>query len=217
VLVRQRDPLPAFDLYCPLMSLPIGCETTLETLPCEVPYLRANPAKVARWRERLGPARRPRVGLVWSGSSTHRADHLRSLDLATLLAALPPGVDYVSLQKLIRPSDMPTLEASGMAHFGDDLHTMDDTAALCACMDLVIAVDTSVAHLAGALGLPVWVLLPHTPDWRWLLARSDSPWYPSARLYRQQAHGEWAAPLAQVSADLRAGRIGPSLAVARSA
>ena len=216
-LVRQRDPLPAFDLYCPLMSLPVGCGTTLDTVPSGVPYLRASAAKVAYWQARLGSKRRPRVGLVWSGSSTHQADHLRSVELARLLAALPAAYDYVSLQKEVRPGDAAVLQTSAVAHFGEELLSMDDTAALCACMDLVIAVDTSVAHLAGALGLPVWVLLPHMPDWRWLLARSDSPWYPSARLYRQQRAGDWSAPLAQVSVDLRAGRIGPSLAVVSSA
>ncbi len=203
-LVRQRDPLPAFDLYCPLMSLPIGCGTTLDTVPCAVPYLRTNPAKVWAWQDRLGPKTRPHVGLVWSGSTTHQADHLRSLMLSDLLDSLPAEFEYISLQKEIRPGDMDAVQPSGMAHFGDDLLTMDDTAALCACMDLVIAVDTSVAHLAGALGLPVWVLLPHMPDWRWLLERSDSPWYPSARLYRQQRAGDWSAPLAQVRADLLA-------------
>ena len=211
-LLRQRDPLPAFDMYCPLMSLPVGCGTTLDTVPSGVPYLRASPAKVAHWQARLGSKRRPRVGLVWSGSSTHQADHLRSVELARLLAALPAAYDYVSLQKEVRPGDAAVLQTSAVAHFGDELLSMDDTAALCACMDLVISVDTSVAHLAGALGLPVWVLLPHMPDWRWLLARSDSPWYPSARLYRQQRAGDWSAPLAQVSVDLLAGRIGPSLA-----
>ena len=135
---------------------------------------------------------------------THKADHLRSLALSELLNALPTGFDYVSLQKEIRPADIEAVQASVMAHFGDELLTMDDTAALCACMDLVIAVDTSVAHLAGALGLPMWVLLPHIPDWRWLLDRSDSPWYPSARLYRQTRAGDWGAPLAQVRADLLA-------------
>ena len=203
-LVRQRDPLPAFDLYCPLMSVPIGCGTTLDTVPCAVPYLRTNPAKVWAWQDRLGPKTRHRVGLVWSGSMTHRADHLRSLALSELLDALPDGMDYISLQKEIRPGDMAAVQASGMAHYEDDLLSMDDTAALCACMDVVISVDTSVAHLAGAMGLPVWVLLPHMPDWRWLLERSDSPWYPSARLYRQERAGDWSAPLAQVQADLLA-------------
>jgi hypothetical protein len=130
---------------------------------------------------------------------------LRSLALSDLLAALPPGCDYTSLQKELRPGDAAAFETSGIAHFGSELLDMDDTAALCACMDLVIAVDTSVAHLAGALGLPVWVLLPHMPDWRWLLDRNDSPWYPSARLYRQQRAGDWSAPLAQVREQVQAG------------
>ena len=211
-LLRQRDALPAFDMYCPLMSVPVGCGTTLDTVPRGVPYLHANPVKVAAWQKRLGPKTRPRVGLVWSGSTTHQADHLRSLELSELLDALPDGFDYVSLQKEIRPGDMAAVQASGMANCGDEFLTMDDTAALCACLDLVIAVDTSVAHLAGALGLPVWILLPHMPDWRWLLERSDSPWYPSARLYRQQRIRDWSAPLAQMRADLLAGRFGQPLA-----
>jgi ADP-heptose:LPS heptosyltransferase len=156
---------------------------------------------VAAWSARLGAATRPRVGLVCSGSTTHKNDHHRSIALAELLAALPEGTECFSLQKELRESDRET--AKGIAFFGDELHDFADTAALCLLMDVVITVDTSVAHLAGALGVTTWVLLPHTPDWRWLLDRDDSPWYPSARLYRQDASRQWAPVLQRVAADLR--------------
>jgi tetratricopeptide (TPR) repeat protein len=202
-LVRRGDVLPAFDFHCPTLSLPLACGTELHSVPADVPYLRADAARVAGWSRRLGARTRPRIGLVWSGSPSHRDDHHRSIALGTLLAGLPAGFDYVSLQKNVRESDLAALQsASGIAHFGDELHDLADTAALCSLMDVVISVDTSVAHVAGALGMPTWVLLPHTPDWRWLLDRDDSPWYPSARLYRQDARRQWAPVLQRVAADL---------------
>lgn len=203
-LVSQGDPLPPFDLHCPLLTLPLALGTTLDSIPATVPYLRANPDLQAKWLALLGTKDRLRIGLVWSGSPLHRDDHNRSIPLAKLMAQLPSGHHYVSLQKEVRDSDQGALEASGLAHFGTRLETFADTAALCACMDLVISVDTSVAHLSGALGQATWILLPHLPDWRWLLERSDSPWYPSARLYRQTQARDWSTPLAQLAADLQA-------------
>ena len=204
VLVRQGDALPDFDLHCPTMSLPIGCRTDLSTLSAAAPYLRADAAKVAAWSARLGAATRPRVGLVCSGSTTHKNDHHRSIALAELLGALPADIECISLQKELRDADRLAAQGPrGITFFGDELHDLADTAALCALMDVVITVDTSVAHLAGALGVPIWVLLPHTPDWRWLLDRDDSPWYPSVRLYRQDASRLWAPVLQRVAADLR--------------
>ena len=202
-LVRQGQPLPAFDLHCPLLSLPLAMGTELDSIPGPVPYLRASPERQAPWRDRLGPHHGLRVGLVWSGSPTHQDDHNRSIALAALLAHLPEGPQYVSLQKDVRPSDQAALQTQGLLHFGPQLQSFSDTAALCACLDLVISVDTSVAHLSGALGQRTWVLLPHLPDWRWLMQRSDSPWYPSARLYRQAQARDWSAPLAQLALDLR--------------
>jgi hypothetical protein len=202
-LVRQGQPLPAFDLHCPLLSLPLAMGTELDSIPAPVPYLRASPERQAQWRDRLGSHNGLRVGLVWSGSPTHQDDHNRSIALAALLAHLPEGPQYVSLQKDVRPSDQAAQQTQGLLHFGPQLQSFSDTAALCACLDLVISVDTSVAHLSGALGQRTWVLLPHLPDWRWLMQRSDSPWYPSARLYRQAQARDWSAPLAQLALDLR--------------
>jgi len=203
-LVRQGQPLPAFDLHCPLLSLPLAMGTELDSIPVTIPYLRASPERQAQWRDRLGPHTGLRVGLVWSGSPTHQDDHNRSIALAALLAHLPEGPQYISLQKDVRASDDAALQTQGLLHFGPQLQSFSDTAALCACLNLVISVDTSVAHLSGALGQRTWVLLPHLPDWRWLMQRSDSPWYPSARLYRQAQARDWSAPLAQLALDLRA-------------
>ena len=202
-LIRQGDPLPEFDVYCPLLSLPVACKTSLMTVPHDVPYLGVSEAKHAYWARLLGPKTQPRVGLVWSGSATHKADHLRSIPLDQLLAFLPDGFQYISLQKEVRASDLAALDAFPLQHFGDQLSSFSDTAALCALMDVVISVDTSVVHLSGALGCTTWVLLPHLPDWRWLLERNDSPWYPSARLYRQAKIGDWTSPLELIRADLQ--------------
>jgi len=198
-LVRQREPLPAFDLYCPVMSLPIAFACTLQNIPAQTPYLKASPEKVAHWGARLGPRRGPRIGLVWSGNATHKADQQRSIALVDFLQALAPGLEYFSLQKELRDADAKALTAAPhIRHFGPELADFSDTAALCAHMDLLIAVDTSVAHLAGALGVPTWLLLPHLPDWRWLLDRSDSPWYPHMRLFRQAGAGDWGSVLQSV-------------------
>lgn len=191
-LVRQRESLPAFDFYCPVMSLPVAFGCTLESLPAPLAYLQASKAKRDRWATRLGRKNKPRVGLVWSGSATHQADLQRSIPFSALLSALPAGVDYVSLQKELRQSDAQVLAAQPqIRHFGTELSDFSDTAALCSQMDLVVAVDTSVAHLAGALGVETYLLLPHTPDWRWMLDRTDSPWYPRMRLLRQTQPGDW--------------------------
>jgi ADP-heptose:LPS heptosyltransferase len=140
---------------------------------------------------------------VWSGNATHKADQQRSIALGDFLVALAPGLQYFSLQKDLRQADAQTLaQAPHIRHFGAELTDFSDTAALCTHMDLVIAVDTSVAHLAGALGVPTWLLLPHLPDWRWLLDRSDSPWYPHMRLLRQESAGDWGSVLQSVRDEL---------------
>ena len=146
----------------------------------------------------------PRVGLVWSGNPGHGNDRNRSVSLAALLAHLPSGLDYVSLQKEIREADRETLESSGgVRFFGPELKHFADTAALCDLMDIVISVDTSVAHLCGALGKPTWMLLPFCPDWRWLLERNDSPWYQSMVLYRQPSVGDWESVFSRLAIDLK--------------
>ncbi len=198
-VLSPGEPAPPFDLQCPLLSLPLAFRTGLDSIPAAVPYLRASPAKIAQWQGALGSRIRPRVGLVWSGSSNHQHDHKRSIALAEFLTLLPAGVQPVSLQKEVRDSDLPALRARpDLLHFGEALADFSDTAALCALVDVVVCVDTSVAHLAGALGKPVWLLLPVNPDWRWLLNRRDSPWYPSARLFRQTVPRQWGDVLQDV-------------------
>ncbi|VWD33608.1 TPR domain-containing protein [Burkholderia lata] len=192
VLVARGDPLPPFDLHCPLLSLPLEFRTDLSSIPAGGPYLRADPARVEHWRARLGATDRPRIGLVWSGNPLHLNDRNRSITLADLLPLLDDRYEWISLQKVIRDEDRPVLDASPIRFVGDELTDFAETAALTEAMDAVISVDTSVAHLAGALGRPLAVMLPHTPDFRWLLDRDDSPWYPRARLFRQPEGGQWA-------------------------
>ncbi|ALX15540.1 hypothetical protein P350_29275 [Burkholderia cepacia JBK9] len=192
VLVARGDPLPPFDLHCPLLSLPLEFRTGLASIPAGSPYLRADPARVAHWHERLGFAGRPRIGLVWSGNPLHVNDRNRSITLADLAPLLDDRYEWISLQKVIRDEDRAALDASAIRFVGDELTDFAETAALVEALDAVISVDTSVAHLAGALGRPLAVMLPHTPDFRWLLDRDDSPWYPGARLFRQPEGGQWA-------------------------
>ena len=204
-IVIEGEPLPDFDLYCPLLSLPRAFGTTLATIPAEVPYVAPPADRAAAWRARLAALPGVRIGLVWAGNPQHVNDTRRSIALRALLPVLAqPGVRFVSLQKELRPGDAELLGVHPqVTHLGDDLASFEDTAAVIALLDLVIAVDTSVAHLVGALGKPVWMLLPASPDWRWLLDREDSPWYPTARLFRQSAPDEWGDVVARVSAESR--------------
>jgi tetratricopeptide (TPR) repeat protein len=202
-VLAKGQPLPDFDCHCPLLSLPLALGTTLDTLPSGKPYLSAPAHKVVQWTQRLGHKTRPRVGLVWSGNAVHKNDRNRSVALAELMAHLPEAFDYISLQKEFRPDDRQTLEQHPhILRLDQEIGDFSDTAALCALMDVVITVDTSVAHLAGALGRPVWLALTLNPDWRWLLERSDSPWYDTVTLYRQQAAGQWGPVLDRMAADL---------------
>jgi hypothetical protein len=202
-LVSQGETLPPFEYHCPLMSLPLAFQTTLSSIPCVVPYLKPSLEKERFWAKKLAPTSQLRVGLVWSGDLRHQNDKHRSIPLADLMAALPPGFEYVSLQLEIRDSDRQALEERDqLVHFGSELNDFSDTAALCAQMDVVVCVDTSVAHLSGALGKPTFLMLPYNPDWRWLLERTDSPWYPTMQLYRQAQLGSWQSALEKVNADL---------------
>jgi tetratricopeptide (TPR) repeat protein len=202
-VVRRGEPLPPFDVHCPLMSLAGAFGTTLETIPAPVPYLQAPAERVPQWQARLAGTKAPRVGLVWSGKPTHKNDRNRSIPL-TLLAPLlqTPGVTCVSLQKDYREADRAALAAAPLLRLDHALADFADTAAAIAALDLVIAVDTAVAHLTGALGKPLWLLLPAIGDWRWLKDRADSPWYPSARLFRQPRIGDWPSALADVKREL---------------
>jgi hypothetical protein len=159
---------------------------------------------VKAWEDQLGPHDRFRVGLVWSGTPDHKNDHNRSMALRTLAPLLDCDVQFVSLQKGVRDQDRAFLgERPDIVDLTEQLTDFSDTAALMSCLDLVISVDTSVVHLAGALGAPVWTMLPFHPDWRWLLNRNDSPWYSSMRLFRQDAPREWSGVVAQVCTELR--------------
>jgi len=204
-VVEAGAALPPFDLHCPLLSLPRAFGTRLDTIPAAGPYLRSDPAPRQRWKQQLGASRgRPRLGLAWSGSTWGR-NARRSLTLGEFLPSLPARVEGVCLQKALREIDREVLQAQpNLRFFGESIADFSDTAALCDSVDLVVSVDTSVAHLAAAMGRPTWILLPHAADWRWLLDRSDSPWYPSVRLYRQHAPGDWSQVLARLRADLRA-------------
>ena len=195
----------AFDLHCPLGSLPLAFGTRLDTIPFAEPYLPAPPAaRVKAWEDRLGPRTRCRVGLAWSGNPDHKNDHNRSIALRTLAPLLDCDVQFVSLQKGVRDQDRAFLgERPDIVDLPEQLTDFSDTAALISCLDLVISVDTSVVHLAGALGAPVWTMVPFNPDWRWLLNRDDSPWYRSMRLFRQDAPREWSGVVEQVRTELR--------------
>jgi hypothetical protein len=167
------------------------------------PYLPA--PRTEAWEQRLGPRDKLRVGLAWSGNIKHREDHHRSIPLRELLPLVDCGATFVSLQKDVRPDDAATLgERADIIDLTAYLTDFSATAALVSCLDLVISVDSSIAHLAGALALPTWILLPYTPDYRWLLDREDSPWYPTARLFRQDATRDYRSVIERVRGELGA-------------
>jgi len=204
-LVQEGDPKPELAFHCPVFSLPYLFGTTLETVPAPPRYLAAAPERRAHWRARLAGAPGPRVGLVWSGNQHHRNDRNRSIPLAMLEPLANTGASFFSLQREVRGSDAATLARfTWIDGIGTGFEDFAETAAAIAELDLVIAVDTSVVHLAGALGRPTWVMLPFAPDYRWMLGRDDSPWYPSLRLFRQPAPRDWASVIAAVQAALAA-------------
>jgi len=204
-LPKSGGELPAFDVHCPLSSLPLAFGTRLETIPAPVSYLPAPPQmRRQAWETRLGFRDRPRVGLVWSGNPDHKNDRNRSIALPALSPILGLDATFVSLQKDVRADDKSALrDRADLIDSTEHLVDFSETAALVSCLDLVISVDTSVAHLAAALGCPVWIMLPYTPDYRWLLDRDDSPWYPTVRLFRQTETREWPGVLDRVGAELQ--------------
>jgi Flp pilus assembly protein TadD len=180
------------DYFVNLLSLPRWLGITLDNLPTAPSYLHADPDRLAAWRSRLATYPGRRIGLVWGGNPRHKNDRNRSCPLAVLKPLLDlPGISWFSLQKGEPAKQLAELERSDIVDLGPDLHDYADTAAALSNLDLLITVDTSVAHVAGAVGCPAWVMIPYAPDWRWLLEREDSPWYPTLRLFRQDGASGW--------------------------
>ncbi len=202
-VAADNETLPAFDLYCPLPSLPLAFGTELSTIPAEVPYLWPQQQRIAKWREKLPQTGRLRIGICWAGNRDHPNDRRRSIPLERFAAILATsGVDFVSLQKELSEAEAAILREHGVTQLGREFADLSDTAAVVAMLDLVIAVDTSVAHLAGAMAKAVALLVPFAPDFRWLLERTDSRWYPTMRLFRQSALDDWQGPLQRVRDEL---------------
>jgi Tfp pilus assembly protein PilF len=202
-IVARGSVLPDFDYQCPLMSLPLVFETRPDSIPCSIGYLKSDESRLREWRAILGQKAKPRIGLAWSGSATNYNDRNRSIPLAELMQQLPVEFEYIGLQRDLRAADAQSIKANpSVWMFAGDRSDFSDAAAVCECMDVIISVDTSIAHLGGALGKETWVLLPFSPDWRWMLDRHDSPWYSSVKLYRQENAGDWRGLLRQVGADL---------------
>jgi hypothetical protein len=203
-VVAKGEALPGFDYHCPLASLPLALRTRLATIPARIPYLAAAEDRVVKWKERLPRSDVRRVGIAWAGNPGFKGDQARSIGLARLLSLLSvPGLEFISFQKDLRPGDRELLERhKATLHLDDAIADFGDTAAIMSLVDLVISSDTSIVHLAGALGRPLFILLQRAADWRWLMDRADSPWYPTARLFRQPAVGDWESVLQQVGAEL---------------
>ena len=201
--ISKDADLPAFDLHCPLLSLPLAFGTRLATIPSAKSYLSV-PAQARDWQAELGSSPRPRIGLAWSGNPQHQRDSERSIAFSRLAPLLDLPASFVSLQRDVRSHDQAALTARrDVANLGPSMQNFADAAALVASLDLVIAVDTGIAHLAAALGRPVWMLLQFVPDWRWQLDRDDTPWYPTMRLFRQTARSDWDSVIARVAVALR--------------
>ena len=205
-LTAPGDPPPEFDFHCPLMSLPFAFKTAMASIPAEVPYLAPPREKIDRWGGRLESGAVPRIGIAWSGRPRQGEFRNRPIPLRLLASILEtPGLRFIALQKELQEGDAALLQSHpSVVNLGPDLEDFADTAAIVSLLDLVISIDTSVAHLAGALGKPVWILLQYAADWRWLLDRNDSPWYPSARLFRQPRVGDWESVIPRMHEALRA-------------
>jgi len=204
-VIARDEELPPFDVHCPVGSLPLVFHSELSSVPAQIPFLSADETNLAKWSARLGGLARPRIALAWSGNPDHDNDRNRSIAFATLapLFSETPA-SFVSIQREVRSADEALLAAeTRVTHVGGELEDFSDTAAALALCDLVITVDTAVAHLAGAMGRPVWVLVPFAPDWRWTLQGETTPWYPTARLFRQTALGDWDGVIARVAAALK--------------
>jgi hypothetical protein len=205
VIDGTDEPALQVDHVCSLMSLPHALRISLGNIPEPRGCLSIPARKLSQWQVSPGKTARKRIGIAWSGNPYFPMDHWRSMPPALLLSAFDGlgDVELVALQKEIRPADLPALDAASVRHFGQQMHDLADTAAIIDGLDLVISVDTMAAHLAGALGKETWVLLPFVGDWRWLAGTGRSPWYPSLRLFRQAAPGQWQDVLEKAGAALR--------------
>ena len=195
---------PPYDVHCPLGTLPLALRTEPSTVPAPIPYLSADDDHLAKWSGRLGALARPRIGIAWAGNASHLNDRNRSMAFARLAPLFPVPARFISIQRDVPADDAASLAAEPrVTDVGGELDNFADTAAVIALCDFVVAVDTAVVHLAGAMGRPVWVMLPFTPDWRWTLDGETTPWYPTARLFRQTSLGDWDGVVARVAAELK--------------
>lgn len=195
---------PAFDFHCEMMSLPAALGLQLSDLPVALSYLTPDPARVEKWRARLADLPRPLVGLVWAGRPTHTNDRNRSLSLTDLAPLAQEGITFLALQKGSAAVQAAAPPAGMSLHsLSDEIRDFDDTAAILSIIDTLVSVDSSPVHLAGALGRPAWVMLPFVPDWRWLVNRNDTPWYPSVRLFRQPEPKQWRPVMEDIARALR--------------
>ncbi len=203
-IVTHEEPLPPHDFHCPLMSLPLAFGATLESIPADIPYLGADIDKVEKWRKRLGPRKKPRIGVVWAGRRHEPINRTRDMPLEAMRPLGLLDIEIVSLQKEVPEQDGKALESMPQfRRLGETLVDFADTAALMENLDMVISIDTAAAHLAGALGKRVWLMLRHSGEWRWFLQRSDSPWYPSMRIFRQKARGDWVGVISEITRELQ--------------
>jgi len=203
LVLGDGEPVPQVDFHCPLLSLPLAFQTELTTVPTNVPYLRPQQERLAKWRDRVPAPGGLRVGICWAGSSVHLNDRNRSMPLHRFAKLLSiPNLVFISVQKVVNDEDAAILREHGVIQLGQEFGDFADTAAVVAMLDLLITVDTSVAHLAGAMAKAVGMLLPFSPDFRWMLDRTDSPWYPTVRLFRQSAPGDWDGPIARMHQEL---------------
>jgi tetratricopeptide (TPR) repeat protein len=204
-VITREDPLPEFYIHCPLLSLPLFFNTTIESIPANIPYIVTDKKIVRKWEEKTRSNNAQlKVGLVWSGNPKYKADKSRSISLENFLQLWKvDGISFYSLQKGEAAAQTKELPKNiRLIDFTDEIYDFSETAGLIENLDLVISVDTAVAHLTGALGKPIWTLLPFSPDWRWMLNRKDSPWYPTMRLFRQPSSGDWETMMEKVSKEL---------------
>ncbi len=203
-IVTNMEPLPLHDFHCPLLSLPLAFGTTLESIPADIPYLSADIDQANEWRKRLGPRDKLRIGIVWTGGRHEPVNRTRDVPLEALLSLAELNIEIISLQKEIPGEDRKVLESQPRFRcMGETLTDFADTAALIENLDIIISADTAVAHLAGALGKTVWIMLRRSGEWRWLMERSDSPWYPTARIFRQKVHGDWVGVVRDITRQLQ--------------